>query len=672
MKTFACILLLAVPAVLGEKADARRPITKVVNLLQGMQDQLNDEMEKEDKMNRKMNCWCDANKEQKTRIIAESTETIEAQTTAVAENTALGERLRLEIRKLNQEINKSKATLETARVLREDQRKSFAEDEDKIMKNINAVERAEAALGNGATGFLQSKRSESPKVAVETLKKIVDDNWERIRAQTTRADRMELQDFLEDPSQFTKSSTGLLQRSEVDEPQSGVIDGLLKNMIEDFTDDLTAERTKDKEMEKSYKELVAAMNSQIAANEESVDAKEEQKAKAAEDVIQGKKDIKAATAAKEDSESYLVTVNSKCADFAAEYKERSATRNEEFQAVTKAMEVLNSDDAHATFGRSLSFLQISDASSSAAALLRAKGKQLGSQALISLSIAAQKGAFDKVNKAIEDMVAALKKEQVDEIKLNDECTAEFNDNELSNDEKTRVKGSVESKISSLKSELTTTLSDMKKLSEEVDGLENDLKEAGENRDDETSEFKKVVVDQHTTQQLLKKALASLRDFYSASLVQVQKQSKEEVEGVPVENFKKFQKNKGGTGVITLLQQILEDSMRMEKEAKEGEEASQKDFDELSAKTNAEIDSKNHEIELKQRKKSNLEVELSEQKTNLRDTKDDLAALAATKLALHQKCDFMQKNFELRQKARTEELEAINEAKTILMSSPAGL
>jgi len=676
MKTFA-FFLLTVPAVLGRLTlestadEKRRPIGKVVALLQGMQEKLNEEMETEDKMNRNMNCWCDANKEDKNRIIAESTETIETQTTAVAENQAAGERLRLEIRKLNQEINKSKATLETARVLREDQRKSFAEDEDKLVSNIDAVERAEAALGNGATGFLQSKRSESAQVAVDRLRKIVDDNWERIRAKTTRADRAELEDFLKDPSQFVKSpSTGLLQRSEVDEPQGGAIDGLLKNMIEDFTDDLEEERTKDKELENSYKELVAAMNKQIEANEESVETKEDQKAEAAEAVIQGKKDIKAAKAAKADSEAYLVTVNKKCTDFAAEYKERSATRQQESEAVSKAIEVLDSDDAHATFGRSLSFLQTASTASSsatAAAVLKAKGKKLGNKALISLSYTAEKGGFDKVVKAMEEMETALKKEQVDEIKLNDECIKEFNENELSNEDKTRIKGSLEAKINGLNSELATTLAEMKTLNQEVANLEADLKAAGEDRDEETSEFKKVVADQKTTQKLLKKALATLKDFYEASLVQVHAQSTAEEDGVPAENFKKFQKNKGGTGVITLLQQILEDSIRMEKEAKEAEEAAQQDFSELSEKTNAEIDSKKHELFLKKEKKSNLNAELSENKQNERATKDDLAALAQTKFALHEKCDFMQKNFDLRQNARTEELEALNEAKTILLA-----
>jgi len=673
MKIFG-LFLLAVPAALGRLAleltddEKRRPIGKVVALLEGMQEKLNEEMETEDKMNRNMNCWCDANKEDKSRIIAESAETIETQTTAVAENTAAGERLRLEIRKLDQEINKSKATLETALVLREDQRKSFAEDEDKLVSNLDGVERAEAALGNGATGFLQSKRSESAKVAVDRLKKIVDDNWERIRAKTTRADRAELEDFLKDPSQFVKSpSTGLLQRSEADEPQGGVIDGMLKNMIEDFTDDLQEERTKDKELENSYKELVSAMNKQIEANEESVETKEEQKAEAAEAVIQGKKDIKAAKAAKADSEAYLVTVNKKCTDFAAEYKERSATRNQESEAVSKAIEVLDSDDAHATFGRSLSFLQTATASSSAAAVLRAKGKKLGNKALISLSRAAETGGFDKVIKSMEEMETALKKEQVDEIKLNDECIKEFNENELSNEEKTATKGVLEAKINGLKSELSTTLAEMKALNGEVANLEADLKAAGEDRDEETSEFKQVVADQKITQKLLKKALATLKDFYGSSLVQVHAQSTAEEEGVPAENFKKFQKNKGGTGVITLIQQILEDSIRMEKEAKEAEEACQQDFSELSEKTNAEIDSKNHEIFLKKEKKSNLEVEVSENKQNVRATKDDLVALAQTKFALHEKCDFMQKNFELRQKARTEELEALNEAKTILLA-----
>eukprot|EP00913_Durusdinium_trenchii_P004729 g4391.t1 len=61
----------------------------------------------------------------------------------------------------------------------------------------------------------------------------------------------------------------------------------------------------------------------------------------------------------------------------------------------------------------------------------------------------------------------------------------------------------------------------------------------------------------------------------------------------------------------------------------------------------------------------LEGDVAEAMRKMGLTEEELQTLAATKSALHASCDFVVKNFETRQKARGAEIQALEEAKTIL-------
>jgi len=661
-----------------DTAGEARPVSKVVKLLKGMQEQLDSESKEDEDMSDKMECWCNANENDNKRTIAESTETIATQTDAVETNTALVERLRLEMRKITQEVAENKNAVDTGKAIRVSQRKKFAAREADLMEKIDSVGRAELAIGSptaNATGLVQVSRLDIG-ATMEQLKKVYDENFDRIRAWTSRGDRMELEDLMQDPTRFVRqasgSSLGFLQRGEATPAASstaGTVDGLLKSMREDFEKDLKQLQDEDLSNEKSYQELVTAKNKEVAMAVEQNETKGEQKATAADNVISGKEDIKAATASKADAEAYSKTVFAKCSDFRAEYQDRTKTRAEEVEAVDKAIEVLDGEEAHAVFKRSLSLLQTASLDSRTARVsqaLASAGRRLGAQALTTLARDASYGQFDKVRKAMEDMEKGLKKENIDEIQQNDQCIKDLDENQLSDEDKKRVKVLLGEKVTALTADITTLKGEMKTLSGDVDELSKQMKAAGENRDKEVREFKGVIADQKDTQRLLKKAIKVLKDVYSKqgeeSLVQVQ----EHVQvAQPPAGFQSYKTSGGGSGVLVLLGQIFEDSQRMEAEAKQAEEDSQKAFAELAGETEAEINSKTKEIAVKADTKSGLEGDLAEAKKSSRITEDEISSLAKVNRALHEECDFLMKNFDLRMKARKEELQALAEAKTIL-------
>merc|ERR1719171_307538 len=210
----------------------------------------------------------------------------------------------------------------------------------------------------------------------------------------------------------------------------------------------------------------------------------------------------------------------KCSMTDAEWEERQKTRQLEMEAVSKALAVLSSDDAHDLFTKTFnpSLLQKensmhSERRAQASKLLSAIAQKVQNPRLATLAVRVRLDAFTRVKKAIDDMVGALLKEKEDEIKHKDFCTDEFNKNQLQTERKDREKADPIAKIE----DLTMTIDQLTKaidtLKSEVAEMQVQLKRAGEDREKENKEFQMTVADQRATQKLLTAALNILKGFY---------------------------------------------------------------------------------------------------------------------------------------------------------------
>merc|ERR1719215_1237798 len=115
----------------------------------------------------------------------------------------------------------------------------------------------------------------------------------------------------------------------------------------------------------------------------------------------------------------------------------------------------------------------------------------------------------------------------------------------------------------------------------------------------------------------------------------------------------------------MLQQIISDAKAMEAEAIRAEEDSQKAYEDFVKETNASIEAKNADIVNKSEVKAKAEMGLVKAKQGKESTMVELQQLSNYNSELHGSCDFVMKNFELRQTARDEEVEALKQAKAIL-------
>merc|ERR1712194_587952 len=180
------------------------------------------------------------------------------------------------------------------------------------------------------------------------------------------------------------------------------------------------------------------------------------------------------------------------------------------------------------------------------------------------------------------------------------------------------------------------------------------------------EFQMTVSDQRQTQKLLKAALGVLQDFYgkkaaAASLVQKQ----EPVGPPPPPGFEGYKKNAASGGVMSMIEQIINDAKAMEAEAIRSEEDAQKAYEDFVKETNASIEAKSKDIVNKSDEKAKAESDLVEAQKEKEGVVLELEQLSNYNAELHQSCDFVLKNFDLRQTARDEEVEALRQAKAIL-------
>merc|ERR1719191_1755056 len=240
--------------------------------------------------------------------------------------------------------------------------------------------------------------------------------------------------------------------SEAKAPKSAVIFGILKQMKEEFETTLADSRTDEAQAASDFAALKASKMKEINAAEDQIKQKTEHKADAEELNARSKEDHEDTSAQLAADTTFLDNVRSQCKNFVADYQERVKARTTEIAAVADTIGILTSDEAGTAFSKSQSFLQLSSRTQrrSKSELARQQANRVLKRVGIKLQAGPQAtGAFDEVTKQIETMVAALKKEQKEEVDKKDYCTSELNANEKQTYDKNVIKKDLETKLDDL-------------------------------------------------------------------------------------------------------------------------------------------------------------------------------------------------------------------------------
>merc|ERR1712061_546890 len=164
----------------------------------------------------------------------------------------------------------------------------------------------------------------------------------------TRSERKAVNAFIQAPQDYFDAKPTFKQSYA---PQSGEIFGILRQMLETFEANLAQSQKEENENQKTYEELKAAKEAEIAAGQEQIDKKTAELADTDEKNAQAKEDIEDTKKSLAADEEFLMMLKEKCSMTDKEWEERQNTRQLEMEAVSKALAVLSGDDAHDLFTR---------------------------------------------------------------------------------------------------------------------------------------------------------------------------------------------------------------------------------------------------------------------------------------------------------------------------------
>merc|ERR550514_1311279 len=221
-------------------------------------------------------------------------------------------------------------------------------------------------------------------------------------------------------------------------------------------------------------------------------------------------------------------------------------------------------------------------------------------------------------------------------------------------------------IESLASTITTLTDELSAAKTQIADFQMNLQRASENRQKENLDFQKTVADQAATQEILAKALDKLATFYDKeSLVQFGHRSGSAHGKQTPPAQMEYKPSAGASGAMSMIEKLIYDAKELVAESVKSESEAQAQYETLVEDTNNSV----HELQKSVVTKTKALAEAEKSKTELEEalegTMKELEGLSEYVAKLHEECDYILKNFSIRQEGRAQEIEALQQAKQIL-------
>merc|ERR1719192_736578 len=285
---------------------------------------------------------------------------------------------------------------------------------------------------------------------------------------------------------------------------------------------------------------------------------------------------------------------------------------------------------------------------------------------------------------IDDMVANLKQEQIDDDSKKEYCEKQL---DTSEDKKKELEISLsdsETAIEELEGSIATLTEEIAALKKGIKALDKSVSEATEQRKEENAEYKELKQSDTAAKEILLFAKNRLNKFYNPKLykppadepamfVQVAAHRNDEAPPPPPESFgaytKKSEDNAGVTQMIDLLVKDLDKELQ---EAEVNEKDAQTDYETLMAESATKRADDSKSMSDKAATKASEEEALERERDDKAATAKELMATLEYIHSLHGECDWLLKYFDARKEARDGEIDALGKAKAVLSGADFSL
>jgi len=679
------------------------PVTRVVELLKGLSQKIEEEGETEESLYKKFVCWGKTTVETKEASNAAANERIQSLNTYIADIEAGRIEFTTERVDLEKEIAQLSSDIETATSLRNQEKADFEDAKEEMEKGIAALEEAIGVLGEatGNAGLLSVKRKVQGKAAAEGFA-ARSEQVELLVHAVQLGDRLlskgdahflhrllmgGLQPIEKDWKKLNRKATFKMGYK----ARSGEIQATLQKLLTTFEGNLDEATKKEEEAQALYDKLMTSKGDQKSKAEEALLSMEKEMGVRGMTVEESKAEVEDLTKQVADDEKYISDTKAALAEKEEEWKVRQELRANELKAISEAISVLHSDDARDTFKKSFNsqgyfFLQTNQGkkSSAAAVALRSAASKTNDKRLLQLANLAQStGSIAEVITAIDDMIATLKEEETTELSTKEKCesdrAADVREASVTSrtiDELTDTKDRLDGEVKELETEIEGK-------HKEIETIEDDIKKADTTREAEAAAYAAEKSDDDAALGLVEQAHTVLQKFYSDNGLmlssQKQKVKHQQVPAgeAPLPPPATWDASYGGKtgesqGILSILTIIKQDIQKDIDKSTAAEEAAIAAHEELVTDLNTQktdLETAISDLEgAKSEKESDAQAAVDERGTK----KGELSAVMDKIKAAEPGCDFIAVNFDLRTKNRQTEIDGLVKAKAILQGGDFSL
>merc|ERR1719461_2178214 len=487
--------------------------------------------------------------------------------------------------------------------------------------------------------------------------------------------------------------------SEEYDPQSGQIVGILKQMEEEMDKPLADARVAEEESIKSYDALMEAKTKEVDALTAQIEKDQTRIGDLGIEIASMENDLEDTQQSLGEDQKFIEELEKNCIKKKKEWAGIQKLRQEELVALTDTIKILNDDDALELFKKTLpssasSFMQIQVRESVArsralealrnAQLLarRGSGRILPARPeldLVALAIRGKKIGFEKVIGLIDEMVANLKKEQIDDSNKKQYCDKQF---DIAEDKKKGLEMSFsdsETAIEEMEGEIEKLTEEIATLTKGVKKLDKSVAEATEQRQKENAEYKALKQNDAAAKEILLFAKNRLNKFYAPKLYKpellqetglyVQVSAHQQGRAAPPPPPKSFnaytKKSEEGAGVTGMIDHLVRELDAELQESEINEKDAQKDYETLMAESSTKRADDSKSISDKTASKAAQEEALEKEQDRKAATGKELYSTEEYIHSLHGECDWLLKLFDARKEARDGEIDALGKAKAVL-------
>jgi len=418
-----------------------------------------------------------------------------------------------------------------------------------------------------------------------------------------------------------------------------------------------------------------------------------------------------------DDKKFRADLEKNCAQREKVHEEEMNLRAQETLALADTIKVLNDDDALELFKKTLpsgsaSLMQVQEGSSALRARAREALTKSSSQLkpgersgldFILLALRGEKIGFDKVIKLIDDLVATLKQEQLDDDNKREYCAFELDKTDDRRKQLEDTIADLATLIDESEEAIAKLAAEIQALKSSIAALDKSVAQATEQRQAENAEFKDLMSSNSASKDVILFAKNRMNKFYNPKLYKappkrdlsegdqiyvntggdipteapggiantgitalVQLASHKAAPGPPPEVAAAYTKKSGEKGgVIAMMDLLVADLDKEMNEAKVEEKNAQEEYEQTMSdsadKRRQDSKSLTDKESAKADLTSSLEQSQGEKKSTEKKHMDTMRYLGN----LHSECDWLLKYFEVRKTSRADEMDALGNAKAVL-------